>query len=87
MAECNPWEADVSRFLPAGFHAHLVFSLAGRAGIIFHAGALLVGAHFAARLLSLRRIVGSIETGQHQQRDRKKSHDMFSSLSVETEKP
>jgi hypothetical protein len=41
-------EADASRFLPARFHAHLIFGLAGRAGIILHAGALLVAAHFAA---------------------------------------
>jgi len=48
MAASNSRETAGSRFLPARFHAHLIFGLARRAGIIFHAGALLVAAHFAA---------------------------------------
>ena len=35
-------------FLPAGFHAHLVFGLARRPGVIFHAGSLLIAAYLAA---------------------------------------
>jgi hypothetical protein len=39
-------------FLGARLHANLVFGLAGRSGVVFHAGSLLVAAHFAAiRLL------------------------------------
>jgi hypothetical protein len=48
MAAFNFGEIQVSRFLPARFHAHLILSLARRAGIILHAGALLVTAHLAA---------------------------------------
>jgi hypothetical protein len=62
-------------FLPARFPAHLVFGLAGRSRIIFHAGALLVGAHLAARLLSLRSFVCRAKAEQHQQRYRHSSHD------------
>jgi hypothetical protein len=47
-AASNPDAAAVSRFLPARFHAHLIFGLARRSGIIFHAGSLLVAAYFAA---------------------------------------
>jgi hypothetical protein len=43
----------------------------------------LVAAYFAARLLGLRRIAGSMETSKRQQRYRKESHDV--SLGVETE--
>jgi hypothetical protein len=78
MAAFDLEEIGGSRFLPARFHAHLVFRLAGRASIIFHAGALLIAAHLAAsRLLSLRR-VGLIRTNKHQQRYRKESHDKIS---------
>jgi hypothetical protein len=48
MAASNSAEIGVSRFLPARFHAHLIFGLARRAGIILHAGALLIAAYFAA---------------------------------------
>jgi hypothetical protein len=46
---------DEERFSPrgaplftTGFHTHLVFGLAGRSGIIFHARPLLIAANFAA---------------------------------------
>jgi hypothetical protein len=39
-----------SRFLAAGFHAHLILGLAGRAAIVLHARLLLIGADLAARL-------------------------------------
>ena len=48
MAASNLSEVDVSRFLHARFHAHLILRLARRAGIIFHAGLSLLAAHFAA---------------------------------------
>jgi hypothetical protein len=63
-----------SRLLPAGFHAHFIFGLARRPGIILHARCLLVAAYFATRL-SLCRIIGTVKTRQHQQRHRKDSHD------------
>src|SRR4051812_11166815 len=39
---------SASRFLPARFHAHLVFGLACRTGVIFHAGLPLIAAQLAA---------------------------------------
>src|ERR1700752_3571487 len=39
-----------SRVLAAGFHAHLILGLAGRAAIVLHARLLLIGADLAARL-------------------------------------
>jgi formate hydrogenlyase subunit 3/multisubunit Na+/H+ antiporter MnhD subunit len=67
-------EIGVSRFLPARSHAQLIFGLARRAGIIFHAGSLLIAAYFAARLLSLCCVIGSIKANKHQHRWRKESH-------------
>jgi hypothetical protein len=48
MRLCGSGKLGTSRFLPAGFHAHFILGLAGRAGIIPHAGPLLVAAYFAA---------------------------------------
>jgi hypothetical protein len=75
----NLEEVGVSRFLPARFHAHFIFRLACRAGIVFHAGSLLVAAYFAACLLRLCCIIGPIKTSEYQQRYRKDSHDKISS--------
>jgi hypothetical protein len=61
-------------FLPARLHAYLVLGLAGRPGIIFHAGLLLVATSFAA-VLSPRRIAGSTKSSQHQQHCGKNLHD------------
>jgi hypothetical protein len=72
-------EIGASRFLPARFHAHFVLRLARRAGIVFHAGSLLVAAYFAACLLRLRCIIGPIETSKQQQRYREDSHNKSSS--------
>jgi hypothetical protein len=77
MEASNREEVRASRFFPAGFHAHLVFGLARRTGIILHARRLLLAAHLAARL-SLDRIVGAAEANKHQQRDRTDSHDEIS---------
>src|SRR5437763_597223 len=67
-----------SGFLTTRLHAHPIFGLAGRAGIVLHAGALLVGAYFAVRL-SLCRVIGSIKTAEHQQGDPENSHVQISS--------
>jgi hypothetical protein len=48
MAASNLEQIGASRFLPTRFHAHLIFGLARRSGIILHAGSLLVAAYFAA---------------------------------------
>jgi len=79
MVGANLEEIGFSRFLPARFHAHFIFRLACRAGIVFHARPLLVAAHFAARLLSPFRVIRPIKTSKRQQRYRKDSHDKISS--------
>ena len=48
MTTSNFGQVDVSRLLPARFHAHLILRFAGRTGIIFHAGSSLLAADFAA---------------------------------------
>jgi hypothetical protein len=48
MLASNPGKVGVSRLPPARFHAHFVFGLAGRSGIILHARCLLLAAHLAA---------------------------------------
>jgi hypothetical protein len=58
MEASNREKVRASRFFTAGFHAHPVFGLARRTGVILHARRLLLSAYFAARL-SLRRIVGA----------------------------
>jgi hypothetical protein len=75
-ATSPPCEADASRFLPARFHARLILGLAGWAGVILHAGVLLVAANFAAWLLGLCRMVGA-KPGKHQKRYREDSHEGF----------
>jgi hypothetical protein len=75
MMGSNLEEIGVSRFLPARFHAHFIFRLARRAGIVFHARPLLVAAYFAACLLSLCCTIGATKVSKHHQRYRKDSHD------------
>jgi hypothetical protein len=48
MVDSNLEEIGVLRFLPARFHAHFIFRFARWSCVIFHAGFLLVAAHFAA---------------------------------------
>ena len=79
MAGFDLEEIGDLRFLPARFHAHLVLSLAGRAGIIFHAGALLIAAHLAASRLLSCCVIGLIKTDQRQQRYRQDPHVEISS--------
>src|SRR4029077_3750048 len=61
--------------LPARFHAHLILGLAGRPGVILHAGALLVAANFAAWLLGPSRVVGGPIAEKYDQHYRRKAHD------------
>jgi hypothetical protein len=52
----------------------LIFRLAGWTGVVFHAGALLIAAHLAARL-SLCGTVGAAQASEKQEHQPKKSHD------------
>jgi hypothetical protein len=79
MAAFDPEEIGNSRFLPARFHAHLILSLAGRACISFHAGALLIAAHLAVTRLLSRCVIGLIKTDQRQQGYREEPHIEMSS--------
>jgi hypothetical protein len=56
-------KAGISGFLSAGFHAHLIFRLARRTGVVLHASLLLLGADLAR--LSLGVAIGGEETSQH----------------------
>src|SRR5882757_2496857 len=82
MATSNPARGSPSR-LPARFHAHFVFGLAGRSGIILHARCLLLAAHLAARL-SLRAVAGREKARKHQ---RSQQILMTSPLVVEVKNP
>src|SRR5258708_20383976 len=77
-----PPEGGASRFLSTRFHAHLIFRLARRPRIILHAGALLITAHFAARLLSLTCFAALITTNEHEEAYRQDSHGKTSSPNV-----
>jgi hypothetical protein len=56
-------KAGISGLLSARFHAHLIFRLARRTGVVLHASLLLLGTDLAR--LSLGRAIGSEEHSQH----------------------
>src|SRR5437764_474885 len=63
----------------ARLHAHLVFGRASWAGVVLHAGFLLIGAHLAARLSMGKRRHCNKTCGQGQGQHKLRHQDFLSS--------